>query len=141
MIKIFSISILTIIFSIKVFSQDVEPCLTGKVSDLNEISPPTDYENIHVMKMCSDEDISSFIIWIKKEVKLHHHEKHTENVYILEGEGDMKLGDNTLKIKKGDWIFIPRKTNHSVIVTSETPMKVLSLQAPEFNGEDRVMIK
>jgi len=39
----------------------------------------------------------------------------------------------------GGSIFIPQNTWHYVKVTSAEPLKVLSIQAPNFDGKDRVL--
>jgi mannose-6-phosphate isomerase-like protein (cupin superfamily) len=107
---------------------------------LDTVKAPAKYENVHAIKIASDSLSTSFVIFIKKEVKLHKHNTHTENVIILEGDGEMRLGDKRFKIKKGDYIFIPRGTPHSVKVTSKKPMKVLSIQSPNFDGKDREIL-
>ena len=108
---------------------------------LTEIQPNKEYENILVEKLTTDEHASCYVIWIKKEVKAHKHEHHTENLYIIEGTGEMLLGDKTITIKAGDFITIPQGTVHSLKVTSETPIKVISVQAPEFLGTDRIFVE
>lgn len=108
---------------------------------LDTITPPANYENIYVRPLFHDSLASGFVIFIKKEVKLHKHAHHTEQVVILDGEGIMKLGDKTIQVKKGDVISIPANTSHSLIVTSKTPVKVLSTQSPYFDGKDRIMIE
>ena len=65
---------------------------------------------------------------------------HTEQVYVLEGGGSMTLGDSTFSIKAGDLILIPMGTPHSVITTTDVPLKVVSIQSPKFDG-DRIWIK
>lgn len=105
------------------------------------IHPDKDYENILVKGANCDSLASSFIIWVKKEVKLHKHNFHTENVYVIEGSGVMKLGDAEFEIKQGDYIFIPKNTPHRVKVTSEIPLKILSVQSPYFDGKDREMLE
>ena len=128
------IFILLALISINSFAQKAINC--------TEIQPDEEYENIHVKRIDGDDNKTSFIIWVKKEVKAHKHEKHTETLYVLEGEGEMTIGDNTFKIKEGDYINIPLGSVHSVNkVTSEKPLKVISVQAPEFLGEDRVFVE
>ena len=105
------------------------------------ISAPSFYENVFVKPISSDSLSSSFFIFIKKEVKMHKHLSHTENVYVLEGEGEMLLGDKHISIKKGDVIFIPKNTPHSLKVTSISPVKIISIQSPHFDGKDRVFIE
>ena len=106
---------------------------------LDSVKAYGDYENIYLRKGYSDSLVSSFVIYIKKEVKEHKHATHSEHVYILDGTGEMTLDKKTFSVKKGDMIFIPKNTFHSLKVTSATPVKVLSVQAPLFDGKDRVM--
>ncbi|MCB9245073.1 MAG: cupin domain-containing protein [Flavobacteriales bacterium] len=101
---------------------------------------PQDYDNIHVERIHSDERSSTFLIWVKKEVKLHKHEYHTETIVVLEGKAIMQIGDETRTISKGDLILIPVNTPHSVRTLSGKALKVVSVQAPEFKGQDRVWI-
>ena len=99
------------------------------------------YENVLVKKINSDRNSSTFLILIKKVVKLHKHQVHSETIYVLEGSGEMRLGEKKYQIKKGDVLFIPENTPHSVTVTSDIPLKVLSIQAPEFDGADRILLE
>jgi mannose-6-phosphate isomerase-like protein (cupin superfamily) len=71
-------------------------------------------------------------------VREHHDAEHTEHVYIIEGTGDMLVGDSIYAVKKGDLIVIPPGTPHAVMTTSEEPLKVVSVQSPDFVGADRV---
>jgi len=108
---------------------------------LDTIKAPAATENIYSRPLAHDSLVSSFIIHIKKEVRKHKHETHAEHVYILEGEGEMLLGEKTIRVRKGDLVFIPKGMPHAVKVTSRKPMKVLSVQAPYFDGKDRVMME
>lgn len=109
------------------------------VSAAKAINRDKDFGNVLVRKLFSDCKASGFVIWIKKEVALHRHDFHSETVYILEGKGEMQLGEANFPIKKGQIIFIPEGTAHSVKVTKGI-LKVLSIQAPEFDGSDRVQL-
>jgi mannose-6-phosphate isomerase-like protein (cupin superfamily) len=108
------------------------------IIDTKGISAPEEYTNINVQKIAGDSLVSTFIIHIKENVPMHKHVSHSENVLILEGEGTMVVGEITKEVKVGDLIFIPANTFHEVIVTSEKPLKVISIQAPEFDGTDRI---
>jgi len=89
----------------------------------------------------SDSLCSSYCIIIKSEVRAHKHLKHSEHVLVISGEGVLKLGEKETLIKPGDVVFIPKNTTHSVIVKGKHPLKVVSIQAPYFDGEDRVMME
>ena len=111
----------------------------AQTNDVEDLTPDsTAYDNLYIKKLSSDSLSTSFAIWIKLKVKLHKHDFHTEHVYVLEGSGDFTLGDTTQPIKKGDLITIPKNTWHGVEVTSKVPLKVVSIQSPEFKGIDRV---
>ena len=106
----------------------------------DSIGAKTVSDNVYNKALFADSLASSFVIVIKKEVKLHKHLQHSEHVVVLEGSGQMTLGNKGFGIKKGDVIFIPKNTIHSVISTGEQPLKVLSIQSPKFDGKDRIFI-
>lgn len=132
-LKISLIFILSFVFGHTLYAQNSVNVDTIQVQD--------SYENVFVKKLNSDKNASTFLIFIKKEVKLHKHVTHSETIYVLEGKGVMLLGDKKMEVKKGDVLFIPENTPHSVQVTSTVPLKVLSIQAPEFDGTDRVYME
>lgn len=105
------------------------------------ISAPATTENVYSKPLYSDSLSSSFLIIVKHDVKLHKHEFHSEQVYVISGEADMMLGDKIIHIKAGDMVFIPKGTPHSAKVTSAEPLKIISVQAPYFDGKDRVIIE
>ena len=120
-----------LLVSINICSQDL-------VSNIISCSAPIEYENIHVQKLSSDSLASTFVIWIKKKVKLHKHIYHTENVIIQQGSGKFQLNDSIYSVSTGDIITIPKNSWHGVVTTSKIPMKVISIQSPEFLGKDRI---
>lgn len=107
---------------------------------VSDIHAPKDLENIHVVKLATDAHSTDFVIFVKKKVPLHKHLKHSETLYVLEGAGEFELADKTISIAAGDHIRIPEGVPHAVTVTSDKPLKVISVQAPEFFGKDRVKV-
>ena len=116
----------------------VNVSISQSVQSTGSITPSKDFENIYVHKIDGDDLATQFIIWVKDTVRTHKHENHSESVYVLEGEGLFYFEDTTFSIKEGDVIFIPKQTWHSVKVTSNNTMKVISNQSPAFYGEDRI---
>ncbi|MBA2613891.1 MAG: cupin domain-containing protein [Bacteroidetes bacterium] len=111
------------------------------VVNLDTLKLPASTENVYNKLLFNDSLASSFCVIVKNEVKPHKHQYHCEHIYVVEGEGQMKLGDRVFKIKKNDLVFIPKNIIHSVKTTSKQPLKVLSIQAPLFDGKDRVFIE
>ena len=109
------------------------------------VSPDTLKDNgsgaVQVTKLAYDSLCSTFCILIPNQVKAHFHAHHTENVVISEGTGIMRLGEREFPVKPGDVIVIPKGTVHSVRSTGTTPLKVISVQSPYFDGKDRVMVE
>jgi len=108
------------------------------VMKINQIKPSIEFENINVKKISSNPSSSTFAIWIKKKVKVHKHINHTENILIQSGYGQFRLNDSIYSVSSGDLIVVPKNTWHGVIIDSKEPMKVISIQSPEFFGNDRV---
>ena len=133
------------LFLISTFAQ-AQHCVFPEYKCENGINlvaqqPDGEFDNIKVQKLAHDSLSTSFLIWVKKSVRIHRHEHHSENVYVIEGEGDMTVGDKTFRITPGSYIFIPTNVVHSVSVDeSKGVMKVLSVQSPFFDGNDRVFV-
>lgn len=109
--------------------------------DVNTLLPEKEFENVFVKELYSDSNTTTFIIWVKHDVKSHKHLSHTENIKIIEGTGEMTVGKETFLIKSNDFFIIPQNTFHAVKVTSTTPLKLISIQSPYFNGDDRIFEK
>ncbi len=106
-----------------------------------DITPDSStFENVYVKKVKSDTFQSTFLIWVKNKVPPHYHENHTEYIHVISGSGFMTLADSTFKIKKGDAVLIPATIIHSVETISKKPLKVVSVQAPKFDG-DRIWVQ
>jgi mannose-6-phosphate isomerase-like protein (cupin superfamily) len=105
---------------------------------ISDIMSPENLENIHVVKLASDSFSTDFVIFVKNKVPLHKHVKHSETIYVLEGKAQLQLGEQSMEITAGDYIRVPQGMPHGVKVLSSVPLKILSVQAPEFFGKDRV---
>lgn len=103
----------------------------------NQGNRAEDYENIKVEKLAGDSLATVFKIAVKDTVKTHRHLAHSETIYVIGGTAKMYMNDTSFVLKSGDVLFIPFKTWHSVKVTSEKPLQVLSIQSPGFDGSDR----
>jgi len=110
------------------------------ILNLDTLVAQGDVDKLSVTQLGSDKHASEFLISIKEQVPLHIHKYHTEIIYILDGKGDMTINDKIIKIKKGDYIRVPENTKHGVKVTSSNPLKVLSVQTPEYNGLDKQLV-
>jgi quercetin dioxygenase-like cupin family protein len=58
----------------------------------------------------------------------HIHEYDDESVYMLEGELIAQLEDQQFHLKAGDFLYMPRKQRHQLII--ESPILMLNIQTP-----------
>jgi quercetin dioxygenase-like cupin family protein len=123
--------LLTCILAISANAQKIET---------HHINPDSsDYPNVYVKQVAEDSLQSTYIIWVKNSVQAHYHSDHTEIVEILSGKGRMTLNGETFIVHKHDIIVIPKGSVHSVKNLHHRPLKVLSIQAPKFDG-DRIWV-
>lgn len=104
-------------------------------------SVPDSIDNVHVDPVFSGQDASIYAIGVRRVVPLHRHRRHTETIMVLEGEGWMRMGVDSIFLQPGHLVVVPRMMVHGVRTTSEVPLRVWSIQAPEFTGKDREWVR
>ena len=87
----------------------------------SEIRPLIDRTTSSIEK-CS---LAEEILPVGAAVGKHFHKETEEIYYILEGEGEMTIGDEISAVKSGDAVFIPRENPHTLRNTGSAPMKIL----------------
>ena len=124
-----------IIFLAAIFFYSIQ---SQSIQVINNIKFDPDKGQIQKHDLYSDSNSTGLVLFIKNGVKPHYHQFHTEAVYVLDGEANFFLKSDWKLIKKGDVIHIPKQIIHAVEVTSEIPLKVISIQTPKFTGKDRI---
>jgi mannose-6-phosphate isomerase-like protein (cupin superfamily) len=66
----------------------------------------------------------------------HKHHRAQEVYYILEGEGEMRLGAEAIKISPGNAILIPPGTAHMIKNTGTEGLRILCICSPPYSHED-----
>ena len=69
----------------------------------------------------------------------HYHKKSEKIYHITEGEGVVRRGNESVKVNKGDTVFIPAYVPHSAENTGTGEMKLLCILSPPFSKEDVVL--
>lgn len=59
------------------------------------------------------------LVKFKGEFVWHHHEKEDEMFLVIEGGFTMELRDENIYIEKGDFIIIPKGTEHRPVADEE----------------------
>lgn len=92
-------------------------------------------------QFCHNEKVTVKLITINPNSKLslQYHTHRDEFWRIIEGNGQIVLGDKTIKVKKGDEFFIPKKTNHRII-TAESFLEIMEISFGDFDEKDIVRL-
>jgi len=69
----------------------------------------------------------------------HRHEQTEEIYYILEGSGQMRVGDSLAAVGPGDAIAIPPGSSHQITNTGSSVLKFLCCCAPPYEDDDTVL--
>jgi uncharacterized cupin superfamily protein len=70
----------------------------------------------------------------KRAFPFHNHHVNEEMFFVLEGEGEVRIGSETLPIKKGDFICCPpggKELAHQIVNTSSGELRYLGVSTKE----------
>lgn len=118
------------------FSVNDDADSTKSLKRVSDLQPDKDNFNLTGYTLFSDSLVSSFIVWVKEGIKPHIHQFHSKLTYVIDGEGEFRVGVDTFKVKAGDFIYAPPNVVHSLKVLSEKSMKLIITQAPFYDGSD-----
>jgi mannose-6-phosphate isomerase-like protein (cupin superfamily) len=71
----------------------------------------------------------------------HHHVETEEIYFILEGEADMRVGDQIRRVGPGDAIAISPGQIHQITNVGRTELRFLCMCAPAYEHDDTVLAK
>jgi len=80
-----------------------------------------------------DNDLASIhVVTISKDSKVHYHKELTEFYYVLEGEGELQVNDDLVKLEPHTLVMIEPMTRHR----ARGNLKILNLVIPPFDERD-----
>ncbi len=84
-----------------------------------------------------DNDLASIhVVTISRDSKLHYHKKLTEFYYVLEGEGELQLNDDVIKLEPHTLVMIKPLTKH----VARGNLRILNIVIPPFDEEDEFVV-
>lgn len=66
----------------------------------------------------------------------HRHQSSEEFYYVIEGTGDMTIGEETRSVEPGDAILIPSGALHTLVNTGGSDLRILCCCAPPYSHDD-----
>ena len=83
--------------------------------------------------------ITTSLVEMKPRGKQHIHSHETEQCYyILDGTGEMTVGNETRKVSAGMSVFIPSNEPHGLVNTTDGVLRYLSAGSPVFGTESEI---
>ncbi|WP_170172743.1 cupin domain-containing protein [Hymenobacter rigui] len=67
---------------------------------------------------------------------LHVHKQLDEWFYVLEGEFKFQAGEDTMRLRAGDSLFVPREMAHAFVKTSEGVARLIVMHQPAGTMEE-----
>jgi mannose-6-phosphate isomerase-like protein (cupin superfamily) len=98
----------------------------------SEIRPLIDRTTSNIER-CS---LAEEVLPVGASVGRHHHIETEEIYYILQGSGQMTVGEEVREVRAGDAIFIPRGHTHTLENNGQEPMTILLVCGPAYSLED-----
>lgn len=106
-----------------------------KVTVAEKLNTFTDYFNPRIVGELNGQHVKlvkfdSAFIW-------HKHDNEDEMFLVVKGEFNMELRDKTVKLKMGDFIIIPRGTEHRPVATSEVHVMLFEPNTTLNTGDQK----
>ncbi|HEX8920930.1 MAG TPA: cupin domain-containing protein, partial [Pyrinomonadaceae bacterium] len=98
----------------------------------SEIRPLVDRTTSNIER-CS---LAEEVLPVGARVGRHHHLETEEIYYVLQGSGQMTVGEEVREVHSGDAIFIPRGHTHTLENNGQEPMIILLVCGPAYSLAD-----
>jgi quercetin dioxygenase-like cupin family protein len=112
-----------------------------QLEQLLEQNNPAQNENIKVLPLFRNARSSNILVQVRDREPLHRHVDSDITVFMLRGEGDMRIGKETRPVKSGDVIHIERGAIHAFINRAAEPAAALVVYSPAPGPKDRVLVE
>ena len=71
-------------------------------------------------------------------VEPHSHQDHVDSFYVLEGEAEFVLGDETVRVGPGSYVAAPVGAVHGFRNVGDGDLRMLNVHAPNVGFADRL---
>jgi len=88
-----------------------------KVNIAGKLSQFSDHFNPRIVGELNGQQVK--LAKFKGEFIWHHHDKEDELFYVIKGSFDMHLRDKVITVRQGEFLIIPRGTEHKPVAKEE----------------------
>src|SRR3990167_3837633 len=97
-------------------------------------------EDIKVVTLSPSARPAAMRVQVRDREPLHRHADSDITVFLLRGEGDMRIGKEMRPVKAGSVIHIPRGATHAYINRGPEPAAALVVYSPAPGPKDRILV-
>jgi quercetin dioxygenase-like cupin family protein len=124
--------------NLSIYQDRIETKDIDRVLSENSLLPD---ENIRSTFLYQTELASIHLVQIRVKEKPHIHKMHDLLVILKRGEGVVQVGGETVFMKKGDSILIPRGVIHFFENKADEVAVGLGIFTPPYDGTDMIPIE
>ena len=119
---------------IKTEYTDAHPYATKDGSLIRELMHPDIHGN-------TQQSLAEAIVPSGTSTILHRHLQAEEIYHIIEGMGEMLLGNEQFNVVTGDTVCIPAGVKHRIKNSGKKPLKILCCCSPPYSHDDTELMK
>ena len=71
----------------------------------------------------------------KDKTSLSHSHEVEESLYVLAGKGVLDVGGTNFNVKKGDFLYVPANTEHSIMTGNNSRLRIFFVFGGKINIE------
>lgn len=99
------------------------------------VTPIDPAVGIALVQGIAEPGVSLGLAVVSDRIRPHYQKISDEIYYIIQGQGQLTVGDKTQELRQGDAATIPKGQVHSFINTGVEPCLVLFASGPKFEPE------
>ncbi|MHB1274663.1 MAG: cupin domain-containing protein [Candidatus Humimicrobiaceae bacterium] len=69
----------------------------------------------------------------KDKTSLSHSHEVEESLYVLAGKGVVEVGGTNYNVKKGDFLYVPENTEHSIMTGNNSRLRIFFVFGGKIN--------
>ncbi len=109
--------------------------MIAKINIEDKFSQISDYWNPRVAGELNGQMVK--LVKFQGEFVWHKHDDEDEMFYVVEGEFNMELRDQTITLRKNEFLIIPRGTEHRPVATNEVSVMLFEPATILNTGDQR----
>ncbi len=114
--------------------KDIATYQTKDGSEIRELMHPDNHAN-------RNQSLAEARVAAGQQTQLHRHNQTEEIYYITQGEGKMRLGDDSFPVSTGDCVCISPGTAHCIQNTGDNELIILCCCSPAYSHNDTELLK